>query len=124
MHNSQTGHDNAPSAAHAPSPAFGRNIFRRRSNPQSCLDVGPTAAGAVTVLERVLASRRSEALLIWPQRPDSVALFHALAALDRIEHCDRDGLKTLFFRGAGTPAGFSAPCLWTGSSSIRPLFLR
>ena len=111
MHNSQTGHDNAPSAAHAPSPAFGRNIFRRRSNPQSCLDVGPTAAGAVTVLERVLASRRSEALLIWPQRPDSVALFHALAALDRIEHCDRDGLKTLFFPWSRNTGGIQRTLL-------------
>ena len=111
MHNSQAGHDNAPSAAHALSPAFGRNVFRRRSNPQSSLDVGPTAAGAVTVLERVLASRRSEALLIWPQRPDSVALFHALAALDRMEHCDRNGLKTLFFPWSRNTGGIQRTLL-------------
>ncbi len=72
-------------------------LLRRRSQPEALCGIGPPAAEVLSVFDRVLTSRKSEALLIWPQRPESIAVFHALAALSRIGNCDREGLKTLFF---------------------------
>jgi hypothetical protein len=89
----------------------GRAVFRRRGEPGSSLGVGPSATSAVEVLERVLTSQRSEALLIWPQRPDSVALFHALAVINRLETCDQKGLKTLFFPWSRNTSGIQRTLL-------------
>ena len=55
--------------------------------------------------ERTLSGTKSEALLIWPQRPDCIAVFHALASLNCISTCDSEGLVTLYFPwNRNTPA--------------------
>jgi len=51
----------------------------------------------LAAFDRVLAEGKSEALLLWPQPIEGVAVFHALAALARIAGCDREGLTALFF---------------------------
>src|ERR1035437_4123783 len=78
--------------------------LRRRNEPGQCCDLGPSAKAVLTAFNRVIAERKSEALLLWPQRIEGIAIFHALAALGRIATCDREGLATLFFpwnRNAG-----------------------
>ena len=80
-------------------------LLRRRAQLDPALAFGPTAASVIAALERVLRERKSEALLLWPQRPDSVAIFHALASLARLETCDDDGLTTLFFPWNRSTAG-------------------
>src|SRR5262249_16782694 len=70
---------------------------RRRSQPESLVRVGPAASTALAAFNRVLNSRKSEALLLWPQAIEGIAVFHALAALARISTCDCEGLAALFF---------------------------
>jgi hypothetical protein len=78
--------------------AEGTPMFvRRRNEPAALCGIGPSASEVVGAFERVLASGTSEVLLIWPQSPEGVAVFHTLAALDRMADCDRAGLATLFF---------------------------
>ena len=72
-------------------------LLRRRAQLEPPLSIGPTAAQVLDALDRVQADGKSEALLVWPQRPDSVAMFHALAALSRLDSCDTRGLRTVFF---------------------------
>ena len=77
----------------------------RGSEPTLPLRLGPSATQILHVFERALSGTNSQALLVWPQRPDSVAIFHALAALNRIEMCDSTGLVTLYFPwNKNTPA--------------------
>src|SRR5271157_4193438 len=71
--------------------------LRRRNGPGECCDVGPTAKEVLAAFDRVITEDRSEALLLWPQGIEGIAVFHALAALARIPDCDRQGLATLFF---------------------------
>jgi hypothetical protein len=59
--------------------------------------VGPTARDVLAAFDRVLAEGKSEALLLWPQPIEGVAVFHALAALARISACDCQGLAAMFF---------------------------
>lgn len=72
-------------------------VFRRRNDPAALCGIGPSASEVVRAFERGLASGKSEVLLIWPQSPDGVAVFHTLAALNRMADCDHSGLATLFF---------------------------
>src|ERR1700728_4845859 len=72
-------------------------MLRRRGGPESLLHIGPSTAPAVGAFNRVITSRKSEVLLMWPQRQDSVAALHALAALNLIGDCDSKRLATLFF---------------------------
>ena len=77
----------------------------RRSEPTSLCSIGQPATQILRVFERTLSGTMSEALLIWPQRPDCIAIFHALSALNRMETCDSDGLVTLYFPwNRNTPA--------------------
>jgi hypothetical protein len=71
--------------------------LRRRNEPGQCCDLGPSAKAVLTAFNRVIAEGKSETLLLWPQRIEGIAVFHALAALGRIATCDREGLATLFF---------------------------
>jgi hypothetical protein len=71
--------------------------LRRRNEPGECCDVGPTAKEVLAAFDRVITEGRSEALLLWPQGIEGIAVFHALSALARIPNCDRQGLATLFF---------------------------
>lgn len=72
-------------------------VLRRRAQPLQALPLASTAAQVVTAIDRVQSEGKSEALLLWPQRPDSIAVFHALAALSRLENCDTRTLHTIFF---------------------------
>ena len=74
-----------------------RISLRRRNESSHCCDVGPTAKDVLEAFDRVLAEGKSEALLLWPQPIEGVAVFHALAALARISACDCQGLAALFF---------------------------
>jgi hypothetical protein len=74
-----------------------RISLRRRNEPGQCWDVGPTAKQVLAAFDRVITGGKSEALLLWPQGIDGIAVFHALAALARISNCDWHGLATLFF---------------------------
>jgi hypothetical protein len=79
-------------------PGQGHRISLRRRNESShCCDLGPTAKEVLAAFDRVLAEGRSEAILLWPQPIEGIAVFHALASLARIVTCDRQGLATLFF---------------------------
>src|SRR5205807_10384020 len=81
-----------------------RSGLRRRNESSQCSDVGPTAKEVLSTLDRVLAEGKSEALLLWPQPIEGIAVFYALAALARILTCDSQGLAALFFpwnRNAG-----------------------
>lgn len=80
-------------------------VFRRRGNMNSPCKLGPAARNVIKTLERILASHESEALLLWPRRPDSVAVFHSLAALSRLPDCHTRSLATLFFPWSRTTAG-------------------
>jgi hypothetical protein len=71
--------------------------LRRRNEPSQCCDVGPTAKQVLAAFDRVIGEGKSEALLLWPQGIEGMAVFHALAALARIANCDSRGLATLFF---------------------------
>ena len=71
--------------------------LRRRNEPGQCCQIGPAAKEVLAAFDRVLAEGKSEALLLWPQPIEGVAVFHALAALARIAGCDREGLTALFF---------------------------
>jgi len=71
--------------------------LRRRNEPGQCCHVGPAAKEVLAAFDRVLAEGKSEALLLWPQPIEGVAVFHALAALTRIAACDCQRLAALFF---------------------------
>jgi hypothetical protein len=71
--------------------------LRRRAEPDEICCIGPAARQIVEAFERVLKERKSESLLVWPQRPDGIAVFHSLAALNRMSQCDREGFTTAFF---------------------------
>ena len=79
-----------------PGPAHGVGL-RRRNDSSQCRDVGPIAKEVLVVFDRVISEGKSEALLLWPQSIEGIAVFHALAALARIAGCDSQGLAALFF---------------------------
>ena len=79
-----------------PGPAHGVGL-RRRNESGECRDVSPIAKEVLSVFDRVLSDGKSEALLLWPQAIEGIAVFHALAALARIAGCDCQGLAALFF---------------------------
>lgn len=86
----------APGAS--PEPGQRRRIsLRRRNEPSQSCDVGPTSKNVLAAFDRVLAEGKSEALLLWPEPIEGVAVFYALAALARISACDSQGLAALFF---------------------------
>ena len=72
-------------------------VFRRKVGLSAPLHLGPTAANVVKIFEEVIRSGKSEGVLLWPNRPDGIAIFHALASLNRIEDCDTKGFATLYF---------------------------
>ncbi len=85
-------------SCHAPTvDGASQAALRRRSEPSQCCHVGHPAREVIAAFDRVVAGRKSEAVLLWPQRPDGIAVFHALASFDRIAKCDRERLATLFF---------------------------
>ncbi len=72
-------------------------IFRHKSEPEIPCCIGPLAREVLCIFERTLSGTKSEALLLWPQCPGGIAVFHGIAALNRIADCDCTGLATLFF---------------------------
>jgi hypothetical protein len=58
---------------------------------------GPSAAEAVSAFHRVVASRKSEVILMWPQHLNGIAALHGMAALDVLGNCDSKRVTTLFF---------------------------
>jgi len=71
--------------------------LRRRNNPTHRSEVGSPSKELLAVFDRVLAEGKSEIILLWPRAFESIAVFHALAALARIATCDQQGLVTFFF---------------------------
>lgn len=69
----------------------------RKLGGEACEELGAAAREVVGTFERVLVTGKSEALLLWPNRLDGVAVFHALAALSRLENADAKGFATLYF---------------------------
>ena len=99
-------HNTVASATYPPTPPSGRaidslesnqKIFRHKSEPEIPCCIGPLAREVLCIFERTLSGTKSEALLLWPQCPDGIAVFHGIAALNRIADCDYTGLATLFF---------------------------
>src|SRR5690349_18044922 len=88
--------DSVPLTA-SPSSTGAVPVLRRRAQPMQALPLASTAAQVVTAIDCVQSEGKSEALLLCPQRPDSIAVFHALAALSRVENCDTRTLQTIFF---------------------------
>src|SRR5688572_4689796 len=80
-------------------------FLRRRSSPGTTHAIGGTAEAVLDGFERVVRERKSEVVLLWPQRPDNVAVFHSLAAMRRLNECDREPLTTLFFPWSRNAAG-------------------
>ena len=74
-----------------------RITLRRRNEASQCCDLSPTAKDVLAAFDHVLAGGRSEALLLWPQPIEGIAVFHSLAALARIADCDDQGLAALLF---------------------------
>ena len=72
-------------------------VLRRRAQVDPALPIGSTAWQVLNAAERVQTDGKSEALLMWPQRPDSIAIFHALSALTRLANCDTRPLLTVFY---------------------------
>ena len=71
--------------------------LRRRNESSQFCDLGPTANKVLAAFERVVAESKSEALLLWPQAIEGIAVFHTLAVLARLGTCDTQRLATLFF---------------------------
>ena len=69
----------------------------RRVGSEARERLGPAAQDAIVALERVIASGNSEAILLWPLRLDGVAIFHSLAALNRLTNMDTKGFATVYF---------------------------
>lgn len=99
-------HNTVASATYPPTPPSGRaidslesnqKIFRHKSEPEIPCCIGPLAREVLCIFERTLSGTKSEALLLWPQCPDGIAVFHGIAALNRIADYDYTGLATLFF---------------------------
>ena len=86
-----------PSSKATDSPESNHTIFRHRSEPEIPCCIGPSAREVLCIFERTLSGTKSEALLLWPQCPGGIAVFHGIAALNRITDCDCTGLATLFF---------------------------
>ena len=72
-------------------------VLRRRVQVEPAVAIGTTARQVLSVINRVQAEGKSETLLLWPQRPDSIAIFHALSALTHLASCDTHTLLTIFF---------------------------
>ena len=99
-------HSTVASTTHPPTPPFSNatdslesnhTIFRHRSEPEIPCFIGSSAREVLCTFERTLSGTKSEALLLWPQCPGGIAVFHGIAALNRIAACDCTGLATLFF---------------------------
>lgn len=75
----------------------GAQVLLRRSGDGKLSSIGPAARRVLEVIREATDSGCSRSLLFWPSRPDGTAIFHALAALDRIGSCDRERLCTLYF---------------------------
>jgi len=74
-----------------------RVAFRRHGNADQAYDPGSTAKEILAAFNRTLGCGHSEAILVWPQPIQGLAIIHALAALSRLPHCDTQRLATLFF---------------------------
>ena len=85
--------------------------FRRRSQPQVAATLGPAVTAAVSAFQRVLSTRKSEVLLMWPQHLTGIALLHALAALELLHECDEKTLATLLFPWNRNSAGWQRQLL-------------
>src|SRR5262245_1742521 len=72
-------------------------LLRRRVQVEPPVPIGTATRQVLSALERAQQEGKSEALLLWPQRPDSVAVFHALSALTRLADCDGRTLLSIFF---------------------------
>jgi hypothetical protein len=79
--------------------------LRRRNEPGSHFALGAPVKGVLSVLDRILASGKSESILLWPLAFEGLSVLHALAALDRVSICDEQGLLTLFFPWNRNTAG-------------------
>ena len=99
-------HSTVASATHPSTPSSSKatdsleseyTIFRHRSEPEISCCIGPSAREVLCAFERTLSGAKSEALLLWPQCPGGIAVFHGIAALNRIADCNCTGLATLFF---------------------------
>ncbi len=71
--------------------------FHRHGDSDRPYDLGSTAKTILADFERTLSHRRSEALLVWPQAIQGLAIIHSLAALSRLANCDTQRLATLLF---------------------------
>ena len=72
-------------------------VFRRHGDSDRSYDLGPSVKAILASFERTLSRGQSEALLVWPQPIQGLAIIHALAALSRLPDCDTQSLATLFF---------------------------
>ena len=98
-------HSTVASTTHPPTPPFSNatdslesnhTIFRHRSEPEIPCFIGSSAREVLCTFERTLSGAKSEALLLWPQCPGGIAVFHGIAALNRIADCDCTGLGYSF----------------------------
>lgn len=71
--------------------------LRSRDNPGSLSQISHGVESALAAFERVVATRESEIVLMWPRCLNGVALLHALAGLKRLGDCDRTPLTTIQF---------------------------
>src|SRR5579872_1710390 len=71
--------------------------LRRRRKPEQSRALGTSARAVLARFDRVIADDKSQALLVWPQSIEGVAVFHALSVLSRLSSCNDRGLGTLFF---------------------------
>lgn len=72
-------------------------VLRRKVGTSGIAGLGPVAREAIGLIDGVIARNVSTGVLFWPKRPDGIAIFHALACLDRIQTCDLNGFSTLYF---------------------------
>jgi hypothetical protein len=72
-------------------------IFRRRDDPTVPCRVNGSVQLALEAFNRVVATRESEVVLMWPRCIDGPGLLPALAALSRLGDGDRSTLTTAIF---------------------------
>jgi hypothetical protein len=71
--------------------------LRRAGEPEVALKTSPTVAISLEAFNRVVSTRKSEVVLMWPRGIYGPAFLHGLAALERLRECDEKKLTTLFF---------------------------
>ena len=90
-------HEHAQGHASATDNSLISAAFRRQGSSDRAYGLGSTATTILAHFDRTLSRGQSEALLVWPQPIQGLAIVHALAALSRLPHCDTQRLATLFF---------------------------